>query len=50
VFHRDFSGVLNLPIGPAQRSRQSTRSHRTGYAHFALATDLRATDRSVLLI
>ena len=50
VLHGDLGGVLDLTVGSAERRRQSSGGHRAGNAHFALAANLRAADRSVLLI
>ena len=50
VLHGDFRGVLHLSIGSTERRGQSAGSHGAGHAYFTLAANLRAADRSILLI
>ena len=49
MLERDLGGVLDLRIGRAERRRKPRRRHRRGGADLALAADLGARDRGVVL-
>ena len=49
VLHADLGGVLDLLRGAAQHLGQAAGGHRAGRADLALAADLGAGDRGVLL-
>src|SRR5690606_19483187 len=50
VLHADLGRVLHLRHARAQRRRKAAGGHRAGDADLALAADLGAADRGVLLV
>src|SRR5690606_34237137 len=50
VLHADLGGVLDLAGAGAERRGQPGGGHRTGHADLALAADLGAGDRGILLV
>ncbi len=50
MLHADLGGVLHLLRRSAEHGRESACRHRARDTHLALAADLRAGDRSVLLV
>src|SRR5690606_26845952 len=50
VLPADFGGVLDLAGAAAEGGHQAAGGHRAGHADLALATDLGAGDRGVLLV